>query len=303
MPRNSYSREPVTLSFPPFTPAIIWLIGINASIYFLLRILSLSPATAGMAGLASYICGLTPAAVVHHGWLWQLFTYDFLNLDLVALVINMLMLWMFGAQIEQSWGARRFLGLYFTSIIGAGALTIAAAYSGLPGLAPDLAVIGAAAGVYGVLLAFGILFSEAEYMMFPLPISIKAKYMTWILIFVTLALSLRQSSAWMAVPQLGGIIFGYLYVKMQQRRPVRVPVYGGRNYPRGGEKPKQPSILARWRNDYYRWKRRRAARKFEVYMRKHDRQVFFDEHGNYIEPDSPRAQNRDQESGKSPWIN
>jgi hypothetical protein len=55
------------------------------------------------------------------------------------------------------------------------------------------------------------------------------------------------------------------------------------------------------RNSYYRWKRRRAAKKFEVYMRQHDRDVHFDEHGNYIPPDeNPRKGNG---GGKSGWVN
>ena len=53
------------------------------------------------------------------------------------------------------------------------------------------------------------------------------------------------------------------------------------------------------RNSYYRWKRRRAARKFEVYMRKHDRTVSFDEHGNYIPPDDDKKNG----GSKSGWVN
>jgi hypothetical protein len=55
------------------------------------------------------------------------------------------------------------------------------------------------------------------------------------------------------------------------------------------------------RNEYYRWRRRRAAKKFEVYMRAHDRKVEFDEHGNYIPPDDdPRKGNGGSKSG---WVN
>ena len=54
------------------------------------------------------------------------------------------------------------------------------------------------------------------------------------------------------------------------------------------------------KNSYYRWKRRRAARKFEVYMRKHDRTVSFDEHGNYIPPDDNEKKNGGSKSG---WVN
>jgi hypothetical protein len=55
------------------------------------------------------------------------------------------------------------------------------------------------------------------------------------------------------------------------------------------------------KNSYYRWKRRRAARKFEVYMRKHDRTVTFDEHGNYVPPpdDNPKKNG----GSKSGWVN
>jgi hypothetical protein len=54
------------------------------------------------------------------------------------------------------------------------------------------------------------------------------------------------------------------------------------------------------RNSYYKWKRRRAARKFEVYMRDHDRTVTFDEHGNYIPPEDNNKKNGGSKSG---WVN
>jgi hypothetical protein len=54
------------------------------------------------------------------------------------------------------------------------------------------------------------------------------------------------------------------------------------------------------RNSYYRWKRRRAARKFEVYMRQHDRDVKFDERGNYIPPEGRDKKNGGSSSG---WVN
>ncbi|HEY7616124.1 MAG TPA: DUF1751 domain-containing protein, partial [Terriglobales bacterium] len=54
------------------------------------------------------------------------------------------------------------------------------------------------------------------------------------------------------------------------------------------------------RNSYYRWRRRRAARKFEVYMREHNRTVMFDEHGNYIPPEESEKKNGGSKSG---WVN
>ena len=303
MSPRRFSSQPVTLSFPPFTPAISWLVGINVAVYLLLAALRLAAPVLRTQIIA--ICALTPAAVAH-GWIWQLLTYDFIHGDLLGLIFPMLMLWMFGAQLEQSWGARRLLTLYFISVIGAGALTTGLAYTGALGLGPGILLSGAAAGLYGIYIAFGTVFGENELFMFPLPFAIKAKYFVWILIVITLALSLGQGSA--AIVQLAALLFGFVYVKYGTRMPARA--YAGAYRGRGlsdrvavpTEPPKQP-LLARWRDSYYRWKRRRAARKFEVYMRKYDRKVYFDEHGNYIDPDSPQAREREDGDSKTPWVN
>ncbi len=88
-----------------------------------------------------------------------------------------------------------------------------------------------------------------------------------------------------AFSQLGGALFGFLYIKFAPRRGF---AFAGSETAFG------------LRNRYYRWKRRRAARKFEVYMRKHDRDVKFDDLGNYIPPED-----RDKKNGgtKSGWVN
>jgi hypothetical protein len=122
--------------------------------------------------------------------------------------------------------------------------------------------------------------------MFPLPFLIKAKYMVAVLIFIALAGALQnahtpgQSVAYFA--HLGGALFGFIYLKFMPRRGLASATserYFG------------------LRNAYYRWKRRRAARKFEVYMRKHDKQDYFDEYGNYRPPDKKNG------GPKSPWVN
>jgi hypothetical protein len=102
---------------------------------------------------------------------------------------------------------------------------------------------------------------------------------------VAFAISGGGSTAYLA--HLGGLFFGYLYVKFGAAR-----------------KTSRQASPSEWyyglKNSYYRWKRRRAARKFEVYMRKHDRDVKFDDLGNYIPPDD-----RDKKNGgsKSGWVN
>jgi membrane associated rhomboid family serine protease len=271
------------LSLPPFTRAVTWLIGINTGIYLLK--LALGFTSLPVEGFALEYLALTPVQVVQHGWLWELLTYSFLHFEFWHWFGNMLGLWMFGAAIEQAWGTRRFVELYSIGVIGAAVTTVALSYAHVLGR-PGTTTIGASGGVFAVLIAFGVLFAENEIMMIPFPFLIKAKYFIGILIVITLAFAMAGGGNVAYVAHLGGLLFGYLYVR-RGPKPALVNVGLSERY-------------YGLRNSYYRWKRRRAARKFEVYMREHDRQVHFDEHGNYIPPDDERKGNGD---GKSGWVN
>ena len=274
-------REPMMLSLPPFTRAVTWLIGINTGVFLLMELLGM----AGARGLYLWILNnfkLLPIAVVH-GALWQLVTYSLIHMGFLHWFGNMLGLWMFGSAIENAWGTRRFLELYWIGVIGAAITTVALSFAHILG-SPYVSTVGASGGVFAILIAFGILFADTEIMMIPFPFLIKAKYFIGILIVVTLAFAMSGGGQVAYVAHLGGLLFGWLYV-------------------RRGQKPALVSFEGYYglRNSYYRWKRRRAARKFEVYMRQHhDRDVHFDEHGNYIPPDDRRKGNG---GGKSGWVN
>jgi membrane associated rhomboid family serine protease len=277
------SGEPMMLSLPPFTKAVTWLLGINTGAYLLILLLGMFRIPA--AAFAQIYLGLTPVDVVH-GWLWQLLSYGFIHFEFWHWFGNMLGLWMFGSAIESAWGARRFLELYFIGLFGAALTTVGLSYSHLLG-DPTRPTIGASGGVFAVLIAFGILFAESEIMMIPFPFLIKAKYFIGILIVIELAFAMAGGGNVAYVAHLGGLFFGWLYVR-RGPKPALVNV----------------SLSERYygmRNSYYRWKRRRAAKKFEVYMRQHDRQVHFDEHGNYI-PDDDEAR-KGNGGGKSGWVN
>jgi membrane associated rhomboid family serine protease len=232
--------------------------------------------------------GLVPAAVVHYFMVWQLFTYSFLHSthSLMHLLMNMLTLWMFGSQEEQDWGSRKFLEFYFFCVIGAALVTVAVSYT-VPGVSPLNPTIGASGGIYGLLIAFGMLYGDREVFLFPFPFSIKAKYLVGIIIFIVVIATFQPSQGGVAnFAHLGGLLFGFLYIKFI---PGRGLLFGATERYFG------------MRNDYYRWKRRQAAKKFEVYMRQHDRDVHFDEHGNYVPPDDdPRKGNGGSKSG---WVN
>lgn len=279
MPRG----RTLSLSFPPFTYWVKRIIIACGAIYFLQLLLSVFTSNGEKNVL--FFGALIPALVLH-GFIWQLITYAFLHAGVWHVLINMLMLWMFGAQLEQDWGRGKFLEFYLFCVVGAALTTIAVAYSPIPGVNPGTPTIGASGGVFGVLIAFGMLYGNQEIFMFPLPFMMKAKYMIGIMIILVIIATIDPRQGGIAnFAHLGGLLFGFLYLKFMPKRGVI-----------SGSSERYFSL----RNSYYRWKRRRAARKFEVYMRKHDRTVSFDEHGNYIPPDDDSKKNGGSKSG---WVN
>jgi membrane associated rhomboid family serine protease len=273
----------ISLSLPPFTRWVKRLMLIYAAIYLVMAVTEVvSPFAHDWVRV--YL-GLIPKLVMQ-GMLWQLITYSFLHFQLLHLLFNALSLWMFGSQIESDWGTRRFLEFYFFCTVAAAVTTVAVSYMHLPGVSPVTTTIGASGGIYGLLVAFGVLYGENEVMMFPLPFRIKAKYFVWGIVFLTLVGAIQETGGVANFAHLGGLLFGYLYLKF---------------LPRKGLVFSASESYFSVRNEYYRWRRRRAARKFEVYMRKHDRDVHFDEHGNYIPPDDD--QGKGNGGSKSGWVN
>lgn len=284
----------MSLSFPPFTRAVKWLVIGNAGVFLLVALLGgLAPEA---ARYVTPLFGLVPTAVVH-GWVWQLLTYSLLHAGLFHLLFNMLSLWMFGGMIEGTWGSRRFIEFYVYCVLAAAATTIAIAYLGVAlyqffpavplvrALASQILIptVGASGGVYGILMAFGMLYGEQEMYMFPLPFAIKAKYMIAILIFIAIAGALQDTGGVANLAHLGGLLFGYLYVKFARARSLTRALPGG---------------WSSLRDRYYRWKRRRAARKFQVYMRRQGRETpYFDEQGKYRGPGQD-----DDPGGKDRWV-
>jgi membrane associated rhomboid family serine protease len=273
----------ISLSLPPFTRWVKRLILVYAGIYLLMALLEVASPFAH-EWVRVYF-GLIPTLVVR-GMLWQLITYSFLHFTLLHFLFNALALWMFGSQLESDWGSKRFLEFYFFCTVAAALTTVAVSYMHVPGLSPATTTIGASGGIYGLLVAFGVLYGESEIMMFPLPFLIKAKYFIWGIVFLTLVGAIQEIGGVNNFAHLGGLLFGYLYLKFMPRKGLMFAT-------------SERYFSAR--NEYYRWKRRRAAKKFEVYMQKHDRKVEFDEHGNYIPPDDgPRKGNGGSKSG---WVN
>lgn len=279
MPRG----RTLSLSLPPFTRWVKRLILIYAGITLLMAILRLASPYAREWTLVYF--GLIPKLVVH-GYIWQLISYSFLHFEILHLLFNALALWMFGSQLESDWGSKHFLEFYFFCTITAALTTVAVSYTQVLGMSPSIPTIGASGGIYGLLVAFGMLYGDQEVMLFPLPFMIKAKYFVWGIIFLTLIGATQETGGVANAAHLGGLLFGYLYMKFMPSRGLM------------SSSSEQYFSL---RNAYYRWKRRRAAKKFQVYMRQHDQQVHFDQNGNYIPPeDEGRKGNGGSKSG---WVN
>jgi hypothetical protein len=128
---------------------------------------------------------------------------------------------------------------------------------------------GTFGAIFAMLAVIGVRYGEMQFMLFPLPIGIKAKYLAIIYTLVAVAMLFTSQGVY-AFAQLGGGLSGLIWLR---RAPGR-----GFGF----------TLSERWyglRNGYYRWKRRRAARKFEVYMKSQGRTVRFDGNGNQIDDD------------------
>jgi membrane associated rhomboid family serine protease len=255
----------ITMTFPPFTGFIRRLVQANLIVFFALILLGL--VSRNTAYFLTFHLALTPWSVLH-GQLWQIVTYSFIHTGILDILFSMLSLWFIGSYLESTLGANWIAELYFISVIGAAFAAIAMAYTHILHLTPSLTITGASGGIFGIFVAFAVLFGEQEMMLFPLPIRIRAKYLVAIYLLLSLAFMLHGSLD--SIAGLGGALFGYLFAKFAPRRGI----LGG---------------ASEWyfnlRNAWYRSKRRRAARKFEVYMGKQGREVHFDKDGKYIDPD------------------
>ena len=258
----------ISLTFPDFRGATRRLVLWNLAAFFILLIASLAfPARAShMIELLAF----DPSAFLH-GRLWQPFTYSLIQIGLLSTLLNLLCLWFFAGFLENYHTSSWITGLYVTSVLGTAAAA-AAIYAAAPTLGYQAAAIqlsGCFGGIFGLLVTIGYLYGDVQFMLFPLPVRIKARYLVAIFALISIA-SLFGSERIYAFAELGGGLFALLYIQLAPRRGLHF------------------ALSEKWfglRNRFYRWKRRRAGRKFEVYMRSQGRNVHLDSRGRQIEDD------------------
>ena len=263
MPRST----PTTLALPPFSGATRRLILITLGVFFADAILSHVLPDRLYILLANHLV-LIPYEFVR-GQFWQALTYTFMPVSLLGTVFAMLTLWFVGSMLEDLRGSKWVNELFFASAIGGAFVATAVSFTHLLGLHEGSAGVGAWAAIYGLLIAVAMLMGDQEFLFFFL-IRIKAKYMVAIYILIDLATLLKSANAFAALLELSGALCGFLFIRYAPRRGLAFGV---------------TEHFFSMRNEYYRAKRRRAARKFEVYMRKQNREVHFDKDGRYVDPD------------------
>jgi len=260
-------------SFPPFAGMVRKIILTTVGIFFALTLLRwIAPTIA----LTIFSAGALTPVMVMHGAVWQLLTYSFLSGGIFQVLFDMLSLWFIGSYLEMTYGTRWVTELYFFSVVGAAITAVAVSYTHIFHMTPAATTFGAAGGIFGLMAAIAVLMGDQKFLLFPLPISIRAKYLVIIYILVALASVMQGPSGFLYLAYLGGALFGYLYVKFAPRRGYVLAA---------------SERMFSVRNGYYRWKRRRAAKKFQVYMRKHDRDVKFDGQGHYLDPEEKKDPN------------
>ena len=237
------SRYPAASTFAysfgpgPLTPAIKALIIANVAAFFLTSIFPVVEVWAG----------ISPQSVLERFAIWQPVTYMFVHGGILHILFNMVMLWLFGVELERMWGSRKFLNYYFIAGLGGALAQIVLGI--LPfGFADRFyypSTIGASAAVYGIMLAYAMYFPNRQILLwFLIPIAVK--YFVAILGAIAFFSMIRGEAGGVAhSAHLGGILAGYLYMNSG--------LGGGRFHP-----------VAEIKYRYLKWRINRMRRKFDI---------------------------------------
>src|ERR1700751_3782833 len=155
-------RSAGLLAFPDFRGFTRQLILWNLGAYFALLLLGVASG-ASAANLIT-MSAFDPYAVLHFGRVWQFATYSFVHVGILSTALELLSLWFLGSFLEANHGSRWLAQIYFVSVLGA-ALAAMALYAVMPNSAGVL--MGCFGGIFGLLIPFGVLYGDQQFMMFP----------------------------------------------------------------------------------------------------------------------------------------
>jgi membrane associated rhomboid family serine protease len=245
--RTTFSGRRYNFDWRGFiTPGVKLLVLICSGVFLVQTIADLAIGATATSWI-NHFFGLVALGPIPGLRIWQPFTYIFLHGGLFHLLINMLMLWMFGRELELLWGKKRFLNYFFICGVGAGLIEVVIKTTPqLWGHPPsDVPTIGASGAIFGILMANAILFPDRRIWLIPLPVTIPMRpyvaVMAAIEFFSTLGTGGDNVSH---LCHLGGMLVGYIYLR------------------RG-------SFLYNVRNSVTDWRLQRNRKRFEVFMKKH----------------------------------
>ena len=189
-------------------PTIQWLLLINLGLFLLPRVFPVN------LDYFNRIFGLVPGLIWTKFYIWQFVTYMFLHGGFWHILMNMFILWMFGSDLERSWGSREFMKFYLITGIGAGVVNVLVAamfqsFSYIP-------IIGASGAIYGILVAYAMK-NPNNYVYVYFLIPVKVKYLVIFLIGLEFMSTYRPSDGVAHFAHLGGALVGFLYLKMDWR--------------------------------------------------------------------------------------
>ena len=267
---------------PPFRGSLRNIVILSTAIYIALVLLQ---AFQGEIAKKIYALSILTPEGIYHGWIWQFLTYGFIDDDPRSFLFTMASIYFLGSAVQERIGSRAFPGLYLGSMICSGMLGFALSLSGVVGLGFAL---GAGAASNAILMVFYLLNRDTPITLMFIPIPIPVKYIVIGIGAVEGAYFLKNHFMLYYLVLLMGMLSGYLWYKIAWRRATVVGSFGLR--------------FDNLRNSYHRWKRRRAGKKFQVYMKKHnqDPSDYFDEHGNFRPPDEKDKNNGGSTGG---WVN
>ncbi len=218
--------------FPKLPPVTQALLIANAAV-FLLQM------AVGDAALANFMLwpisdgSYDPSAPGFRFLPWQLLTYAFMHGSFSHMLFNMIALYMFGAALEHTWGNKRFLTYYLVCVVGAGLLQLLVGWWTMSNGGNAYPTVGASGGVFGLLLAYGMLFPNHRLMLLFPPIPMKAR--TFVILYGAIELMLGFTGLQPGVAHfahLGGMLFGWLLIRYWRGQP-----------PFGKRRPPGPRIV------------------------------------------------------------
>lgn len=206
--------------FSFFPPVIKNLLIINAVVFFLQMILD-NISFGGVPGwywinryfALNPLTGVDAAGQPYNFQVWQLITYQFMHGGFMHIFFNMFALWIFGVELENLFGSRKFLFYYLMCGVGAGLLHVFGSPIFDSISAPT---IGASGAVYGVLIAFAMMFpNRYVFLLFP-PMPVKAKYLIAFYIIIEF-MSVGSENYVAHLAHLGGAFFGFAFIMLDRK--------------------------------------------------------------------------------------